>query len=78
MSGEKKDKSKDDMDEDPDFYIRTIAATWGHLDLIRDWLPHHRHEPEVVAQNVLVPAAMFGQLDVLKLALNQGKQSLVL
>jgi len=61
------------MDEDPDFYIRTIAATWGHLDLISDWLPHHSHEPKVVAQNVLVPAAMYGQLEVLKMALKYGK-----
>ena len=70
---ESKDRSKEEGEENPDFYIRTIASTWGHTDLIKDWLPHHRHEPDVVTQNVLFPASMYGVLDVLKLALEDGE-----
>jgi len=59
-------------DEDPDFYVRTLAATWGHLDLVQDWLQHHTHEPGKVTENVLFPAAMYGQLEVLDLAIPFG------
>lgn len=62
-------------DEDPDFYVRTLAATWGHLDLVQDWLQHHTHEPGKVTENVLFPAAMYGQLEVLDLAIPFGKWS---
>lgn len=75
---ENKDRSKEDEDEDPDFYIRTIASTWGHLDLIGDWLPHHRHEPDKITHNVLFPAAMYGQLNVLKLAWKDGEFTFVM
>ena len=70
---ENKDKGKDEEEGDPDIYIRTIASTWGHIDLIKDWLPHHRHEPDRVTYNVLFPAAMYGLLDVLQLALKYGE-----
>ena len=59
--------------EDPDFYIRTIAATWGHLDLIKEWLPHHRDHPAKITDHVLIPAAMYGQLEVLEFALESGE-----
>lgn len=74
---ENKDKSKEDEEDDPDFYIRTIASTWGHLDLIADWLPHHRHEPDKVTHNVLFPASMYGLLGVLQLALKDGEFGLL-
>ena len=63
-------------DEDPDVYIRSLASTWGHLDLVRDWLPHHKHEPDKIATLVLWPAAMYGQLELLSYALPYGKSSL--
>lgn len=59
--------------EDPDFYIRTIAATWGHLDLIKEWIPHHLEDRAKITDHVLIPAAMYGQLEVLKLALKHGE-----
>ena len=62
----------DEPKEDPDFYIRTIAATWGHLDLIKEWIPHHRDDPAKITDHVLIPAAMYGQLEVLEFALEQG------
>ena len=58
--------------EDPDFYIRTIASTWGHLDLIKEWIPHHRDDRAKITDHVLIPAAMYGQLEVLKFALKDG------
>ena len=58
--------------EDPDFYIRTIAATWGHLDLVKEWIPHHREDPAKITDQVLIPAAMYGQLELLKFALEFG------
>ena len=58
--------------EDKDSYIRDVAAMWGHLDLIEAWLPHQRHDPAKVTEYVLFPAAMYGQLEVLNLALRHG------
>ena len=52
--------------EDPDIYISSVAATWGRVDLINDWLPHNKHEPEKIARLVLSRAAMYGQLGVLR------------
>ena len=63
----------DEPKEDPDFYIRTIAATWGHLDLIKEWIPHHLEDRAKITDHVLIPAAMYGQLEVLKLALKHGE-----
>lgn len=63
----------DESKEDPDFYIRTIAATWGHLDLIKEWIPHHRDDQAKITDHVLIPAAMYGQLEVLKFALEHGE-----
>ena len=62
----------DEPKEDPDFYIRTIAATWGHLDLIKEWIPHHLEDRAKITDHVLIPAAMYGQLEVLKLGLEHG------
>lgn len=59
-------------DFDPDDYIRT-AVTYGRLDLVKDWLPHHRDDPHRVSELVLFPAAMFGQLELLSLALEFGE-----
>ena len=74
MSEKKKGyEEKRSPDEDPDFYVRTLAATWGHLDLVRDWLQHHEHEPGKVTENVLFPAAMYGQLEVLGHAIPFGE-----
>ncbi len=70
---ENKDIERSLVDDDPDGYIRTIASTWdGHIDLIKDWLPHHRDNPGKITDNVLIPAAMYGQLEVLRLALDLG------
>ena len=70
---ENKDLDKSMEGEDPDSYIRTIASTWGHTDLVGEWLPHHRDNPSKITDNVLIPAAMYGQLEVLKLGLEFGK-----
>ena len=59
--------------EDKDSYIRDVAAVWGHLDLIEAWLPHHQHDQAKVTDYILFPSAMYGQLEVLKLALRYGK-----
>lgn len=65
-------KSKEE-DFDPDDYIRT-AVTYGRLDLVRDWLPHHRGDPHRISELVLFPAAMFGQLELLSCGLDYGKE----
>lgn len=72
---EKRDEEKEQgsVEEDPDFYIPT-AATWGHLDLIRDWLPLQRDDPGKVTEKVLFPATMYGQLEVLDYALPYGER----
>lgn len=57
-----------DDDFDPDDYIRT-AVTYGRLDLVKDWLPHHLHDHQRVSELVLFPAAMFGQLELLEFCL---------
>ena len=76
MADERKDvHEKDSPDENPDFYVRTLAATWGHLDLIRDWVQLHEDEPGKVTENVLFPSAMYGQLEVLNFAIPFGKCS---
>ena len=62
-----------DPEEDPDFYISTLAAPWGHLDLIQDWLKIHGSEPGKVTEKVLFPAAMYGQLEVLEVAIPYGE-----
>ena len=62
--------------EDPDFYIRNIAAIWGLLDLIKDWIPHHIHEKGKVTDHVLFPAALYGQLQVVQYALKYGESQL--
>ncbi len=67
------DREKSVEAEDEDSYIRDVAAMWGHLDLIGAWLPHHRHDPAKVTEYVLFPSAMYGQLEVLNLALTCGK-----
>ncbi len=76
MADEKRDvdneKGRTSMEEDPDFYVPT-AATWGHLDLIRDWLPLQDDNPSKVTELVLFPAAMYGQLEVLVHALPYGE-----
>lgn len=61
-----------DEDFDPDDYIRT-AVTYGRLDLVKDWLPHHRDDPDRVSELVLVPAAMFGQLELLSVGIDYGE-----
>ena len=76
-SVERREPGKDEEQEDEDSYIRDVAAMWGHLDLIEPWLPHHRHEPAKVTEYVLFPAAMYGQLEVLKLALRDGEGKIV-
>jgi Leucine-rich repeat (LRR) protein len=58
-------------DFDPDDYIRT-AVTYGRLDVVKDWLPHHRDDPQRISQLVLFPAAMFGQLELLIFCLDYG------
>ena len=74
---EKKDEDEKrlpgETEEDPDSYIRTLAAPWGHLDLIKEWMEHHKHERERVTELVLFPAAMYGQLEVLEYALPFGE-----
>ena len=57
---------------DPDDYIRT-AVTYGRLDLVQDWLPHHRDDPGRVSELVLFPSAMFGQLELLSFGLEYGE-----
>ena len=72
---EKKDPTKplpEDEDFDPDDYIRT-AVTYGRLDLVKDWLPHHHGDPHRVSELVLFPAAMFGQLELLSCGLDYGE-----
>ena len=71
--GSKADLEKSQEGEDEDGYIRDVAAMWGHLDLIEPWLPHHRHNRAKVTDYVLFPAAMYGQLEVLKMALEYGE-----
>ena len=74
---EKEDPRKPEEEGfDPDDYIRT-AVTYGRLDLVKDWLPHHRGDPHRVSELVLFPAAMFGQLEVLSCGLDYGKQHCV-
>lgn len=68
-----RDKPVEDDDDDPDSYIRTIASTFGHIDLIREWLPHHQHDRGKVTYNVVIPAAMYGQLEVLNMAVRYGE-----
>ena len=67
---EKKDLEKPLPEED---YIRT-AVTYGRLDLVKDWLPHHRGDPHRVSELVLFPAAMFGQLELLSSGLDYGER----
>ena len=67
------DLEKSFVAEDEDSYIRDVAAMWGHLDLIEAWLPHHRQDKAKVTDYVLFPSAMYGQLEVLNLALRYGK-----
>ena len=59
-------------DFDPDDYIRT-AVTYGRLDVVKEWLPHHRGGPRRVSELVLFPAAMFGQLELLQYCLDYGE-----
>ena len=59
-------------DFDPDDYIRT-AVTYGRLDVVKDWLPHHRDDYQRISQLVLFPAAMFGQLELLSFCLDYGE-----
>ena len=70
---QKKDPEKSEEDEDS--YIRDVASVWGRLDLIKDWLPHHKGDRAKITDYVLFPAAMYGQLDVLRLALPEGMVS---
>ena len=73
MADEKRDLEKDHYaEEDPDFYVPT-AATWGHLDLLRDWVILHKDEPGKVTELVLFSAALYGQLEVLEYALPFGE-----
>ena len=60
-------------DFDPDDYIRT-AVTYGRLDVVEDWLPHHRNDRRRVSQLVLFPAAMFGQFELLSFCLDHGRR----
>lgn len=69
---ERCERSKSEEAEDQDSYIRDVAAVWGHLDLIEPWLPLNRHDRAKVTDYVLFPSAMYGQLEVLKLALRYG------
>ena len=69
-------KPTEEKEDDPDGYIRTIASTWGHVDLIKEWLPHHQGDPAKITDNVLIPAAMYGQLEILKMAIEYGKQNM--
>lgn len=59
-------------DFDPDDYIRT-AVTYGRLDVVKEWLPHHRDDPQRITQLVLFPAAMFGQFELLSFCLEYGE-----
>ena len=77
MADEKRDVEKpypEDVGFDPDDYIRT-AVTYGRLDLVQEWLPHHLQYPERITELVLFPAAMYGQLEVLGCALQHGTAS---
>lgn len=79
LEGEVSDKYREgrgragEEEEDEDSYIRDVAAMWGHVDLIQAWLPHHLHEPGKITEYVLFPAAMYGQLEVLSMALRHGE-----
>lgn len=70
---EKREPEKGEADEDQDSYIRDVASVWGLLELVRDWLPHHRDNPDKITDYVLFPSALYGQLQVLKLALSNGR-----
>lgn len=72
---EKRDEEKLLRRDEPDMYIRTLASTWGHLDLIRNWMQHHMHEQDraKVTELVLFPAAMYGQLEILQYAIGFGE-----
>ena len=63
-----------DEDFDPDDYIRT-AVTYGRLDLVEDWVPHHQDHPDRVSELVLFPAAMFGQLELLGFGIDYGERA---
>ena len=75
MADEKRDAPKPLPGEenfDPDDYIRT-AVFYGRLDVVKDWLPHQRGDPGRVSELVLCPAAMYGQLEVLRCGLDYGE-----
>lgn len=69
----KRDVERSRREEDEDSYIRDVASVWGHYDLVQAWLPHHSHEKAKVTDYVIFPSAMYGQLEVLKLALPLGE-----
>lgn len=73
MQCEKGDREREDDGYDPNDYIRLVASTWGHLDLIEEWLPHHVDNPAMISEYVLFPSAMYGQLELLKMALRYGR-----
>jgi len=54
-------------------YIRT-AVTLGNYEIIKDWLSveEHQRNRAMVTDLILVPAAMYGQLELIDCALKYG------
>lgn len=69
---EKGDEQRSPEKEDYS-YIRT-AVTLGNVDFIKDLVPHLVHDKATITNYILVPAAMYGQLELLECALHYGKR----
>ena len=68
---EKGDKQRDPEEEDYS-YIRT-AVTLGNVDFIKDLIPNFVNDKAKITNYFLIPAAMYGQLELLECALEYGK-----
>lgn len=76
MMAEKGDEPRCKEKEDYS-YIRT-AVTLGNTEIIHDQLPYIKLDRNIITNFILIPAAMYGQLELLNLVLEYGKPALVL